>query len=171
MLVVVEGPDGAGKSTLIQRLRRNSTRYFVVVRAAGYPPTDEHYKRFVPAIFALKHQLMPDSVVCDRFQPISESIYRPIARRAGVFEPNYHKDLSEVDVILYCRPKIQTIQRNLAKEEQMVGVSDTLTELVAAYDDLMDRLTMMGVVQHIVWYDYEGTSAEQVAGFLARKGF
>lgn len=161
MLIIIEGPDGSGKSTLIEQLRKNSERYFLIVRSAGYPRDDETAYRYVLAMSRLKGLMNPSHVVCDRYIPISESIYRPICR--GDEFRSTSSDFTHVDAVVYCRPAVDQIWRNMQVNPQMTGVSENWRKIVSAYDDLMKRLDEF-LTTPIIRYDYtNGDTAEDLA--------
>lgn len=159
MLIVIEGPDGAGKTTLIEALRKNAERYFLIARSSGYPKDDETAHRYVKAMGRLSSLMHPTHIVCDRYIPISELIYRPICR--GAFYPFHPDQLRWVDRIIYCRPPIEFILKNLTVNEQMKGVSERIEMIVAAYDDFMER-----ECPYATRYDYTRSSPDYVARMI-----
>jgi len=149
--IVVEGCDGAGKTTLIERAREGQKeRYFCTVRASRYPPdlkTAFQYLQWV------KHQRDFD-LLLDRIHFISDRVYGPILRGQDIFgEMPLDFGLQTVAAIVYCRPLTQTIHANARKHMQMSGVIEHLDALITGYDDLMKRLEQKGL--RVIRYDYE----------------
>lgn len=162
MLIVIEGPDGAGKSTLIEQLRANSSQYYVIVRS-GHPPSLEAHDRFVLGVRALSYIVKPEHVLCDRHQAISERVYTPLLRRVAFNPPGLLRSWEEIDIVVYCRPQVLTILRNSKAQRQMEGVGDSLARIVGAYDQ-----TMAVVEQHtrVIKYDFEATTVDQLKGAI-----
>lgn len=149
-VVVVEGCDGAGKTTLIEQAREGQReRYFLTVRASRYPP---NLKTAFQYLQWIKHQRDFD-LLLDRIHFISDRVYGPILRNEDLFkEMPLDFGLQEVSVIVYCRPPLETILSNVALTNQMVGVSDHTEALYKKYDELMLSLQMRG--RKVVTYDY-----------------
>lgn len=154
--IVVEGCDGAGKTTLIERAREGQKeRYFCTVRASRYPPdlkTAFQYLQWV------KHQRDFD-LVLDRIHVISDRVYGPILRQQDIFGGMpLDFGLQTVSAVIYCRPPDPIIHENVRKNMQMSGVIDNLDALITGYDDIMKRLTQKGV--KVIRYDYQQDDAK-----------
>ena len=169
-LIVIEGPDGAGKSTLIERLRGNSTRYFAILRASG-PPIQPDGKpsrgfEFMEAARVFAESLAPFPVICDRIHAISENIYGPLLRGiAPESHPMILDRLYPVQLLIYCRPPTSIILDNLKKPaEQMKGVNEKAGDIIAAYDALMDGLSYR---RGMLRYDYTTDSIEKIRDLLS----
>lgn len=139
MLVIVEGPDGAGKSTLIQTWKL-SRRYFVMISNAGPPPDMQSISRFVHMV---RHRPHGMPLVCDRHSCISDRVYGPLLRNVDHLRdipPNW--GIADADAIVYCRPPLERILQNVTKNqhEQLAGVVEKITRLTNAYDLLFFRL-------------------------------
>ena len=86
--------------------------------------------------------MRPVHVVCDRFHPISESVYDPIIRGGSGLGPlDLEVETSGVDLIVYCRPPASVLTEAVIRHEQMEGVLERHGKIIRAYDDLMSRLT------------------------------
>lgn len=143
-LVIIEGPDGAGKTTLIESLRDNSTRYFAILRASGPPIDVDGSPSYGYAYMMLARQFaksFPFPVVCDRFHAISENVYGPLLRGRKC------EDLETIRVqlrgakVVYCRPPLRRILANVQVHKQMAGVIEQTEALVSAYDALMEKIS------------------------------
>lgn len=152
MLVIIEGPDGAGKSTLIDNLKQ-SKRYFVVLRNSGPPRDLDDVHRFVN-LLELTPPEMP--VICDRHPCISDRLYGPILRNVDLLvdRPSTWM-LSGVDLIVYCRPPTETILANVRRTRgtQLEGVEENCRKLIDAYDEQMRTLAAGGLP--VLQYNYE----------------
>ena len=155
MIIVVEGPDGAGKTRLIEDLRRESHRHFIDIRRNGQPTHDSQ-------VFSASHWLrnLPPALdfVLDRHPGISEAIYGPLFRGRSLVstEPSeMAQRLDTVDWLIYCRPPSNTIAANCLSHNQMDGVNDHVPALVEAYDYYMRRLSNYF---KFIRYDYTGVT-------------
>ena len=143
-LVVVEGPDGAGKSTLIYRLKQESKRHFVVLHRANPP---ENVSQIVGATDILSAASFSDvNVVCDRHPFISEPIYGLTLRGKNLLEGLYGHSMlratlaDTVDRVIYCRPPIEVIVENAKNQHQLSGVHERILTLIEAYDEMMGSI-------------------------------
>jgi hypothetical protein len=151
-VIVVEGCDGSGKTTLIEQARGNQKdRYFVTLRASRYQPT---LKTAFQYLSWIRHQTDLD-LVLDRFHFISDRVYGPILRNEDVFaDIPISFGLEKVAAIVYCRPPTPIIIENSKKGVQLEGVAERVSKLVDKYDFLMDALALKG--HRVFTYDYTG---------------
>lgn len=168
MLVAVEGVDGSGKTTLIENLRHSSKEYFWVMRASG-PPNSPY--NLVDAVSLIAQSARgPVPIVLDRHPLISEPIYGPRLRQINHWDQVYPpKSLQDhlclmVDRIIYCRPPLKTVLKEVRKERQLDGVVEGISLLYDLYDQGMEILEGWGI--KVVQYDWtlgsaKGTSFEQ----------
>jgi hypothetical protein len=158
-LIIVEGVDGSGKTTVIRDLRTQSRTYFWVASSSRRPST-------LPALCDALYWLsqassLPLPIICDRFPLISEPIYGPILRGKSMLEEMNGRNKSknadlmhQIDRVIYCRPPRAEIIKNLkiTESSQLGGVIDNLDRLLFSYDSKMDSLRDQGVYVHR--YDY-----------------
>lgn len=163
MLVIIEGTDGSGKTTLIENLRNSTKRYFAIIRASTYPP-DGRGRPYMKAANEF-HNLYPGDVILDRYHAISENIYGPLLR--GTIPQTIETimfDLLEVDLIVYCRPPAHIIRKTVLQNTQMEGVIEKTNTLIERYDDFMDKLRVKGKnVLHYDWTDQPLSVVSNVA--------
>lgn len=156
MIVVVEGPDGAGKSTLIDNIRLASDKHYVSLRRSGPPKRIEEITYIIRWIE--KHS-GPTPLILDRHPFISEAIYGSLLRGKSLLEGYYTMyDIEEhfkvhIDHILFCRPPTETIMRKMHENPQLTGVHEKIEEIATKYDQTMLLLESWGV--RIVRYDWE----------------
>lgn len=150
-MIVIEGPDNSGKSTLGEYL---SQQLQTPLRHSEKPNPEW------TALEALEHscrQLRPQQAILDRIYVISEYIYGPICRgRSALAEQHARAMLdlySRPYLIIYCRPRMDTILRNGGRE-QMEGVLDNHQKIVEAYDSLMEELARFSCCK-ILRYDWQ----------------
>jgi hypothetical protein len=134
VIVLVEGPDGSGKTTLVGDARRGARNVITIARSGPMQLSD--MVQFMWWSMA-SPDLGPNSyVIHDRYPAISERVYGPILRERDLLE-SYDLDfgLTRVDAIVYCRTAAPVYDK-----EQMEGVIDNGPRILAAYDALMERI-------------------------------
>jgi hypothetical protein len=154
MIVIVEGPDGAGKTTLIHQIRARSDRYFWIMRPSRPPTSKPEILRTLRWITSRPEKL---DLLFDRHPAISEQIYGPIFRginHLAEFEgaKATRALLGGVSMIIYCRPSKDRIRLNTRITPQMEGVPDLIDKIITAYDSLMTELSLYKRVYH---YDFD----------------
>lgn len=152
-IIVVEGVDASGKSTLLENLRSIPKEYFLLVRHSCRPLSAFHLLSFLRFI---EHDTSLLTVV-DRHPLISETIYGPLLRNQNlvdkVFTPEQARKRLEktVSKIIYCRPPVRRIKETLLNRPQLVGVAEHIDQLIVHYDGVMDILARS---MQVVRYDY-----------------
>ena len=139
MLIVIEGMDNTGKTTLAQRLSkdlgiryRHNDRYECVDDALEY---------------LLKHTLpLSAPVIIDRLTPISEAIYGKVLRGQSMFMGLHMASLSALlntgNCVVMCKPPLDAVQE-FGDREQMEGVIDHSKSLYRCYDLMKTFLNML----------------------------
>jgi len=134
--VIVEGPDGGGKTRLI---------YDLLSQVPELRPTlsfkkQDYFSQFVPWLLhelSIEHDGVP---LYDRLF-YSELVYGRIIRNRVDMPELFIADMKwqlPIDALLiYARPDMDTLLKGARVEDQMEGVSEKYSELVAAYDILM----------------------------------
>lgn len=170
-MIIVEGPDGAGKSTLVEQLREWYPSMMLAPRASSSGPEGGP----VPDLYEWTHRDVhswpnrPLSIY-DRHPLISEYIYGPVIR--GTIDPRFHgtglhRYMSRRALLVLCLPPLNVVRRSVSAERDMAGVAahiDTIWTLYASlratwpdplsvvrydYTDTMLDSTMAGVVHRI----------------------
>lgn len=169
-IVVVEGPDGSGKSTLIKNLREDTSRYYVSLHNAG-PPQDVLNVQCITNWIA-KMAVGRVPLVCDRISLISEPIYGQVLRNENILEGSYTTDdikdffVENVDRVIYCRPPTAIIHKGLLAEKQLRGVADRIEDLTQCYDHIMRLVAHWGV--RVITYDWTGVDMTKKFGGTPR---
>lgn len=98
-VIAIEGPDGAGKSTLIEKLKQDLGRE--VIHTGGPPKTREEWMDRL--IMVRSYQGKP--VLFDRLPQVSEQIYGPLYHRDPLLTADdMDREASELQpLIVYCR--------------------------------------------------------------------
>ena len=138
-MIVVEGPDGAGKTTLITQL----------VLHTGLPVAPRVVSKDAEAMVDLKQWVDENldqgfhQVIFDRHRLISEPIYGPILRQK--LEPGFDsmswlfprlRQFYRIDpVIIYCLPPFETVWDNVRDDEsnKVVAQREVIQQIWGAY--------------------------------------
>jgi predicted HAD superfamily Cof-like phosphohydrolase len=145
MIIVVEGTDNSGKTTLAHRLAKDLSRG-IYLKSEIKPNDAREVLTF--------HRLVTDvernfaTPVLDRHHAISGPIYDRIIRQVSRLDEEAMKEICRGLVVIYCRPPDERLLD--FKTEQMDGVIDHQRELIAAYDGLMSSL----LFKRLYIYDY-----------------
>lgn len=152
--LVVEGPDGSGKSTLIEKLE---LVYGCQAFHGGGPPK---------TVTELVHRIEDSptkSFILDRWAAISEQVYGTLGTRKQLLPNSVLTDAIKVHnpLIIYCRPPFETLVENkkyLNRKkahkdiEHCKDVDDNFVVIVHKYDKLMSDLRDQGRL--VLTYDY-----------------
>lgn len=143
--IIVEGPDGSGKSTFIKEITAAfDLPHFERASTSAGGPVDnladwtEKHLRSIPGP-GKPH-------VLDRHPLISEPIYGPIVRQMLPFKfDNRHwlRDqthiLSTRAVVVWCMPPVDRVAENVLHGVQMPGVTEHILRIYWAYHTTMAR--------------------------------
>jgi hypothetical protein len=159
-MIIVEGCDNAGKTTLVQKLS-DELRLLTVLNRRRPKTLLESWDYLYAIMPAVK--LLP--TVMDRFMAVSEPIYGPICRKEALYTPmdirqqfDYvQRFLKRPPLLIYCRPSRERIL-DFGDRPQMAGVIDNADNLIGAYDLRMTWLRNE-LVLPVVRYDYEQRGA------------
>lgn len=137
-MIVVEGPDGAGKTTLIQKLSEELEIPVAPRVVAQDTTTNIDMKQWVED--NLRGGAQP--IIFDRYRLISETIYGPILRSSA--QPGFtdYKWMEEVTnsfydqvspFIIYCLPPLAEVKANIENDPDNVVVKDKIEQIYSAY--------------------------------------
>lgn len=147
--IILEGPDGAGKSTLRDRLAKDLRR--TPVHTGGPTSGREDLEKRMRDM--LTHD--PSKVIFDRVSPISDSIYRQADGREQVMNvADQHEFLRQFGpVVIFCRLRSSAeMVEHISREEKehksgdylrlVIERHQTITDL---YDQTMNLLRRMHI--------------------------
>lgn len=164
-MVIIEGMDNSGKTTLAKRLCEK-LNLELVPSTGDTDLTTRH-------IFHTRMCRQKKPYVIDRTPAISELVYGPPLRgRVRLHDPemSLHELISSDPVLVYCRPSSQCILDFKSDIPQMAGVIDNAPELLQRYDQLMNFLcTRLTLIQYDFQNSTDGEIVEKVRKSLSEK--
>lgn len=157
-VLVVEGPDGAGKSTLAERLS-DHYRYPIVHTGGPLESRREYEERLIE-----KEILKARYVIFDRVPMISELVYYPLQKRGPfiTIEEGLRDLRAARPVLIYCRlsssekmvSRILKTKKSHKTPEYLKKVQQEHRLIVASYDTLMLHVPQ----ETLLRYDWERDS-------------
>jgi len=152
LLVIIEGADGSGKTTLANRIRGQLDQYMLLLRTNG-PPSIGQLADYIGWVNDIPHKLL---LVTDRNPIISEAVYGPIIRGKCLHALTLEQMARQFRnaLVIHCRPSYSKLAAGVQKEVQMDGVVLNHRHIVKAYDELMGKLEHEGV--NVKRYDFTG---------------
>lgn len=167
-MVIVEGPDGGGKTTLIKELSE-SLGVEVAPRACSSETGPVKDLMGWTTRFLNHHSRnLNQFTLHDRFPLISEPIYGSLVRGylSKGFDTPWYSEAWQLftqlkPIIIFCLPPLDVVIENVKKEDiaQMDGVTFNIRGLYWQYNTLMHRLRAPKDHQTVFW-DYTDPRAE-----------
>lgn len=142
-MLIVEGPDNSGKSTLVRRLAEDAK--LLLVANKRKPTMKCQVFEFLNLAIPLSKRF---PTIFDRWSPISEAVYGPVIRGHSIL--SFHdEEIARAAPILaglqpmliYCRPDDETIESTIRDRSQMAGVPEKIKDLIRSYDHVIDHWT------------------------------
>lgn len=144
-MIIVEGPDGAGKTTLISKLS-NDLQLPVAPRVVSKETKAlTNLRNWTDQNLAAGFKL----TIFDRHRLISDPIYRFILNKpvdTGLYDPQWlalaHLKFQRIrPAIVYCLPPLEAVWANVKDDEDNVAVRDRI---------------------HAIYYDYVASMAQSM---------
>lgn len=169
-MIVVEGPDGAGKTTLIRRLLEDMDLHTTSRACTSEGGPVDNLGHWVNKKFESN---VPRGAIIDRHPLISEPIYGPLIR--GGYPDNYFEKpqwmtesmekLYEGNLIIYCLPPLKIVLDNIEKSHEgttdhLKGVTSSARAIWSQYEARMavdlawERSYRRDGLHHILVWDY-----------------
>ena len=163
-MIVVEGPDGAGKSTLVAKLAQRLG--FTAYPLGGKPDTLADVYKYMQMC---EERARESHVVQDRVTHISTFVYDVLIDpiRAGAALSRLHHLAAARPLVIYCRPALTNRLREVAEtrdestkkyksEAHRIWVQANLDHIISLYDSLFHALRFLNV--ETFTYSYDVTS-------------
>lgn len=164
-MIIVEGPDNAGKTTLCNALAIEMKKS--VVHSPNHKDmlgdTDNWYLWILKSLAAADN---PD-IIYDRHPLISEQVYGPLLRDKNVFSEGvglvlYEAFLRKSPLIIFCCPPTDRIT-DFGSREQLEGVKENALGMVTRYRSFIHELFHHELYQgDVIKYDYTSCPIERI---------
>ena len=152
-MIIVEGPDGSGKSTLVEALEEHLN--IKASHFGGPPKTMQEIDERVRESLGAK--------LLDRWSPISEQVYAPIRGEKRSIDTLDHYINTVKPFIIYCAPGRRVLMANKERclevekahksKEHCDTVSKNFKKIISLYSDVMKKLcSTRGLT--VYYYDY-----------------
>lgn len=156
-MIIVEGPDGAGKTTLCKAISAEFHLELVAPQRGGEAPIVPVRNRVYRALGKAVQGRHPAKVYDRLF--FSELVYGEVLRGQiafSAFEQNYvNRMLVGLRCpVIMCLPSKQTCRENLTKNKQMEGVEENFDAIYEAYE-LVNQLRSVSMI-----HDYTFSRSE-----------
>ncbi len=166
MIIIVEGMDNTGKTTLVEQLVKETG--YDMVRSPGGPQSLEDM------IDKVETCLISDNIIYDRFPLISEEVYGPVLRGYSLWKflrwREYFIQLLQLKpLFIYCRPGGETILRTINQREQLEGVVERASVIIDIYDMVFDHLRRFYHVDVVVHNYQEDPLAKNIFQIIKKK--
>lgn len=155
-MIIVEGVDNTGKTTLIQKLKERFPSLELVPKWVGPRGPESSATMWNHMMLYLrKYPEKTLNLVFDRFPLISEQVYGPIIRGCLAFtkeEIALATQLFRVHdpLVIHCHRSLRSILADFDEREQMEGVKENLKALLEQYVHVLDKLGCL-----VVAYNFE----------------
>jgi GTPase SAR1 family protein len=164
-MIIVEGPDGAGKTTLVEKI----LEMWPVRTALGERGTTDRNKLYTVTVEdtyralrqAVNGRREAPAFVWDRLF-FSDMVYAPMMKRECAFNMAQQAFIIRLleamgCPIILCLPPFEVIQENAQVHEQMKGVNENLNTIVSNY-----RVQYFTMPNQTIIYDYTGQEEDSV---------
>lgn len=164
-MLIVEGPDGSGKSTLCKELSL----------ALDWPIADRVVDKDTKAMGDLTSWTEANvsrgfqGTIFDRHRLISGPIYGPIMRRGPVSQRELYKiDWVEAmtaqfmrcsPIIVFCLPPFETVVKNLDNDPDNLAVSAKIDAIYRSYVSAIPLWSRLGLLTFV--YDYTDVTLKE----------
>ena len=142
-MIIIEGPDNSGKTTLINSLRKQGLNNIVTT----YHPKDNAIN------FYINTSSVYQNLIVERHY-LSELVYSSFKKDRTKYSSYFQyiiesSILSYFPIILYLRPPIEEIYKNFKKEGDPYINESEIEHMVKLYDEIMNKSVLS-----VIKYDY-----------------
>lgn len=157
-MIIVEGPDGAGKSTLVKELKEQFPELEEGKR--GVDDRDKLWEVTRPDTYRALAECLttPNPHIWDRLF-WSEFAYWSVTGRECQFTVNDELVIPQVikalrAPVIWCLPPITTVEDNVDNSKQMFGVAGNVTKIYEKYVQMRNQEMLMPHGINLMTYDY-----------------
>lgn len=172
-MIVVEGCDGTGKSTLVDELRKDLN---LSVGLRGVTDRDKLFEVTRQDTYtALAHAVSgnKEPIIWDRLF-FSEPIYSRVMKRECQFKLSERSYVQSVlhalrCPVIFCWVPLETVEENLTGTHQMEGVNDNVPFIHGAYESIAKSFEGATVYDYRVEGAYKALLEETIRPYLRRR--
>jgi dCMP deaminase len=176
-MIILEGPDGSGKSTLGRVLAN-------IFDTEIYHPGGAPEPRMIDEVSSQCVHKLRQGFICDRVNQISEVVYGPVMNDRQLITKQQSLDFMTAHVrngglIIYCRPEgIHDMADNQTEDPERDTAENTAKlkanhkKLVAGYDELIGQAVKFDfIARGVFYYDYKRPGEfKRLLDFLNMRG-
>lgn len=172
-MIVVEGLDNTGKTTLVEKLCAD----FPQLKHTPSIGNKHDLNQIADQAWYMVEEALVDEI-WDRSRIISEYVYNPVLNmRPLAFAKNswfamLQQWLLHPQLVIYCRRPVRHIFETFDEREQLGGVADKLPELDRAYEGMMWLIEVLfqqsDPPKYVIEYNYEVDKYEEVRDMVGR---
>jgi thymidylate kinase len=167
MLIIVEGPDGSGKTTLIDKI---TDRHDALIEHHGPYLGEENILHHYVTSLSIALSTNPRLTIMDRCW-LSEGIYGPIMRQRNRLGQRQQTALEilarEADACLvFCLPPYTVCEKNWQArlKDEYVQRSDKLKAIYDAYKADYSSWIRRGFASPVILFDYTSETFDSLKG-------
>jgi hypothetical protein len=162
-MIILEGPDGGGKTTLAKYLAKE-LEIEIAPRVVSTDTT-----AMTNLLVWTNHNLNQgfQTTIFDRHRLLSDPIYRAVFGNHNpvLYHPNWLfpalARLEEIDpYIIFCMPPLEVIALNLADDPHNKVVAADIERIYYSYLALWSQMKAWGDFTNLHWYDYSNPFGE-----------
>lgn len=152
MIYIIEGPDGAGKTTLAEKLHKSNPGSLIL--HFGTPANEEEAKNYWKVYLNTLECHEGETLILDRSW-YSDMVYGPVMRHRNEMTSE-HKHILELavlalggGVVIYCTGAQRTLwSRCTARGESYIANSDQHKEICNKYNEVMHSVDRLPVIYY-----------------------
>lgn len=169
-LVIVEGPDGAGKSTLIQNLV--ALGGFVSIHTGGPPRDKQDLEDKLDKITQALDAAGPNILILDRHPAVSDPIYSKVTGSRSFATPGeLSKQVWSLDpVFVYCRGSADSMRKNISESPKTHKSPEHLLKVIQKHGEIVKLYDAFFALAPHIRYDWQRDSVLELAEVLRGKG-
>lgn len=163
MIILIEGPDGAGKSTLSTKLMNIYECEYI--HSSIVSNVEQYYNQLISKIKIIKNQ--NKNLIIDRAS-ISNKVYTSIFKDTDLLSNKTKEEFeSSVDLIIYCLPYDK--EDYLNRFEQLKGKrKEKYQQMEKVYDEFKKEYENSTSNNKVVRYDYKYNSIQTIIAYIEK---